>query len=624
MSMQQALPQNQGTGLNVPMQPQAVVNPVAVNPAPQPIPQDNLQGTQYRQDNKSLTDKLLEQGIITLEQAKSINEQVISTGKSVEEIVLSGLFIDQSRITEAKSVIYKIPYIDLSKISIPVSVLQKVRSDLAQKYKAISFEDAPEYVKVAMMDPLDVQATNFIATVIGKRVEAYFADPSSIQKFLDTKYGAQVGSEVTKAMEDVNANVIDVSGNLEKAESMQSDISSAPVARIVNVILEYAVRMKASDIHIEPRESKMIVRNRIHGVLSEKLVLPLKLAPSVVSRIKILANLKIDEHRVPQDGRFQIKVDGEYIDLRVSILPASYGEKVVMRILEKGGGSVTIDQTGLRGRNLDEFMKAIKKTMGIVLVTGPTGSGKTVTLASCLKILNTESVNILTLEDPVEIRIDGVNQVQVNPDVGLTFAKGLRSFLRQDPNIIMIGEIRDSETAELAVQAALTGHLVLATLHTNSAATAMPRLIDMGVEPFLLASTINIAAAQRLIRRNCESCKQQHYATEQEIEVIKKALQGVKGFNFDNLLAKYNGKYPLFKGKGCDACNNTGYKGRIGIFEVLTISERIRSMIISHEPAQVIEKVALEQENMTTMLQDGFFKVLEGITTIEEVFRVIS
>jgi type IV pilus assembly protein PilB len=424
-------------------------------------------------------------------------------------------------------------------------------------------------------------------------------------------------------LEDTKSDVVDVSGNLQEIQTLKGDISSAPVARIVNVILEYAVRMKASDIHIEPRESKLIVRNRIHGVLSEKLVLPLKLAPNIVARVKILANLKIDEHRIPQDGRFQIKVDKDVIDIRVSIIPAAYGEKVVMRLLEKAGGAITLVDTGLRGRNYEEFFKAIKKTMGIVLVTGPTGSGKTVTLASCLKILNTEGVNILTLEDPVEIRIDGVNQVQVNTEVGLTFAKGLRSFLRQDPNIIMVGEIRDNETAELAVQAALTGHLVLATLHTNSAATAMPRLIDMGVEPFLLASTINVAAAQRLVRRVCDNCRKPYQATSEEVSKIAQILGSIKGFNLTNILNKNGGKLILTKGQGCDACSNSGYKGRIGIFEVLTITERIRTMIISHEAAQTIEKAALE-DGMTTMQQDGFVKVLEGITTIEEILRVVS
>jgi type IV pilus assembly protein PilB len=570
-----------------------------------------------------LTQALLQKGLVTKQQALGIKNQIENTGKLESDVILSGLFIDQDKLLQIKSIVYKIPYIDLANTPVPVETLQKLRSDVAQRYQAIVFDDQPDHMKIAMVDPLDIQATNFISTMIGKRVDAYFADPASITKIIQTKYGAQVGSEVSKALEDVKTEVVDVSGNIDEVKTLQGDISSAPVARIVNVILEYAVRMKASDIHIEPRENKLIVRNRIHGVLSEKLVLPSKLAPSVVSRVKILANLKIDEHRVPQDGRFQIKVDKDFIDLRVSIIPTAHGEKIVMRLLEKAGGAITLDQTGLRGRNYDEFYKAIRKTMGIVLVTGPTGSGKTVTLASCLKILNTEGVNILTLEDPVEIRIDGVNQVQVNPEVGLTFAKGLRAFLRQDPNIIMIGEIRDGETAELAVQAALTGHLVLATLHTNSAATAMPRLIDMGVEPFLLASTINIAAAQRLVRKVCDNCKKPYNATPEEIKKISDILSSIKGFNLQNLIAKNNGNLILYKGQGCDACSNTGYKGRIGIFEVLPITENIRSMIISHEAAQTIEKAGLD-EGMTTMQQDGFLKVLEGITTIEEILRVVS
>ncbi len=570
-----------------------------------------------------ITQQLLQANLISKAQALEIKNQVQITAKPETEIILSGLFIDKDKLLKVKSIIFKIPYIDLSNLSIKVDVLQKLRSDVAQRYQAVLFEDTVDSVKVAMVDPLDIQATNFIKTMVGKRVDAYFADPELITKIIQTKYGAQVGSDVSRALEDVKSDVIEVSGNLEDVKSLEGDISSAPVARIINVILEYAVRMKASDVHIEPRENKLIVRNRIHGVLSEKLVLPLKLAPSVVSRIKILSNLKIDEHRIPQDGRFQVKIDQEQIDLRVSIIPTAFGEKVVMRLLEKGGGDLTLEKTGLRGRNYDEFYKAIKKTMGIVLVTGPTGSGKTVTLASCLKILNTEGVNILTLEDPIEIRIDGVNQVQVNPEVGLTFAKGLRAFLRQDPNIIMIGEIRDGETAELAVQAALTGHLVLATLHTNSAATAMPRLIDMGVEPFLLASTINIAAAQRLVRKVCDNCKKTYEASSEEIEKIRSVLSSINGFNLNAILEKNGGKLFLAKGQGCDACANSGYKGRIGIFEVLEINEKIRSMIISHEAAQTIENAA-RQDGMTSMLQDGFIKVLEGATTVEEVLRVVG
>lgn len=620
---------------NVPLQ-QSVVNNAIIPPT---LPQNNTNNiTQPKVqlnvntnsnfsindfNNLPITVRLLNENLISKKQAYEIKKQVESTNKNEAETILSGFFVDNDKYLRVKAVVYNVPFIDLSNKSIPVDVLQKLRSDVAERYKAILFEDTNEYSKVAMADPLDVQAINFISTLLGKRVETYFASLEQIEKIIQTKYGAQVGSEVSKALEDVKTEVVDLSGKVSEVESLKGDISSAPVARIVNVILDYAVRMKASDIHIEPRENKMIVRNRIHGVLSEKLVLPLKLAPSIVSRIKILANLKIDEHRIPQDGRFQVKVDQEYIDLRVSILPAAFGEKVVMRLLEKEGGAVTLDKTGLRGRNYEEFLSAIKKTMGIVLVTGPTGSGKTVTLASCLKILNSETVNILTLEDPIEIRIDGVNQVQVNPEVGLTFAKGLRAFLRQDPNIIMIGEIRDGETAELAVQAALTGHLVLATLHTNSSATAMPRLIDMGVEPFLLASTINVAAAQRLVRRVCESCKKTYEASNDEIEKIKEVFKDIKGFNIQSILNKNNGKLYLAKGQGCDNCSNTGYKGRIGIFEVLTISERIRGMIISHEAAQTIENAAKE-EGMTSMLQDGFVKVLEGVTTIEEVLRVVG
>ena len=573
----------------------------------------------------SITDVLLSQNIITKDQAQAITDESLKSGKSLNEVILSGLFVDTDKIILAKSIIYKIPFVDLTQLSIPVNIIQRVRSDISKKFNVIAFEETPDVLKVGMVDPLDIQTTNYISSLTGKRIEAYFARQNDIEKLIDTKYGAQVGSDVTKALEDVGTQEIVEISSSGKADikALQNDISFAPVARIVNVILEYAVKMKASDIHIEPRENGMVVRNRINGVLSEKLVLPLKLSSAVIARLKILANLKIDEHRIPQDGRFQIKVDQEMIDLRVSIIPTAYGENVVMRILEKGGGTVTLDQTGLRGRNYDEFMKALKKTMGIVLVTGPTGSGKTVTLASCLKILNTEGVNILTLEDPIEIRINGVNQVQVNPEVGLTFAKGLRAFLRQDPNVIMIGEIRDGETASLAVQAALTGHLVLATLHTNSAATAIPRLIDMGVEPFLLASTINVCAAQRLIRKVCPNCREVYTATEEEIEKIKSILSGIKGFNVETWLAKNQNKINLARGKGCDNCANTGYKGRIGIFEVFPISDQIRGMITSHESAQNIEKTAIE-EGMSTVLQDGMLKVLEGVTTIAEVYRVIS
>ncbi|HLD03536.1 MAG TPA: ATPase, T2SS/T4P/T4SS family [Candidatus Dojkabacteria bacterium] len=570
----------------------------------------------------NIADKLFEKGVIDGEQLKKIKFEALNTGQPVEEIILNGNYVSSEKLTEAKADFFHMPFISVSKINIPIEVLNKISPENAKKYSAVSFEEGPTTVKVAMVDPMNIEKVRFLSRLIGKNVEPYFADPASIKAIIETKYGAQIGSEVTAALADVG-EVVDVTGNIANMEQLQGDIANAPVARIINMILEYAVKYKASDVHIEPRETKLIVRNRINGVLYEKLTLPSKLASPVISRIKILSNLKIDEHRVPQDGRFQIKVDTVFVDLRVSVMPSVYGEKVVIRLLEKGGGTLSLDKTGLRGRAYQQFLDGLKKTQGIIFVTGPTGSGKTVTLASCLKIINKPEVNIMTIEDPVEIRIDGITQVQVNTDVGLTFAKGLRSFLRQDPDIIMVGEIRDTETAELAVQAALTGHLVLCTLHTNSAATAIPRLIDMSVEPFLIASTINLAAAQRLTRKICEDCKKGYYATEGEIEKFNEILGKVSGFSMQTLLEKNQGKIILYKGAGCPQCGDSGYKGRIGIFESFNISPTLSAMIISRESAQNIEAQAIK-EGMITMIQDGFIKALEGTTTLEEVLRVVA
>jgi type IV pilus assembly protein PilB len=453
--------------------------------------------------------------------------------------------------------------------------------------------------------------------MIGRPVKPFFASASAINIIIDTRYGAQVGEEVEEALEEV-AGIVDIKTG-ETEDITQSDISSAPVSRIVNMILEYAAKFKASDVHIEPRENKLSVRYRVHGVMSEKLTLPKKLIPSIVSRIKILSDLKIDEHRVPQDGRIQLKVDDKLIDLRVSVVPAIYGEKVVMRLLERGGSVLPLEKTGLRGQGYKIFIESLAKTQGIILITGPTGSGKTQTLASSLQILNKPDVNIMTLEDPVEIRVDGVNQVQVNADVGLTFAKGLRSFLRQDPDIIMVGEIRDKETAELAIQASLTGHLVLATLHTNSAAGALPRLYDMGVPPYLLASTIDVVVAQRLVRTLDAKSAEMFVPPDEIVQQIKGALASVKGY--DMLTAAGDPqKIELFKAVSSPQ-NPSGYAGRIGIFEVMRISDKIGRMITGNKSAQEIERQAID-EGMITLLQDGFMKALEGITTVEEILRV--
>ncbi len=571
--------------------------------------------------NKSIGDILVAKGAISPDQFKRYKLEALNTNQKVENLLITNRVISEDQYYRAKGELFNIPFVDVTRLSIPVEVLNKFPQEVARKNGAIVFEVGEFGLKVAMTDPLDIQKIKFLSTLTGKRIEPYFATNTAIKNIVDTRYGAQIASEVTQALEDVG-EVISIS-TLNTQELKESDIASAPVARIVNMILEYAIKYKASDVFIEPREQRIVVRYRISGVMSEKLTLPKKLGAPVVSRIKILSNLKIDEHRVPQDGRFQVSLDKNVYDLRISVMPSIYGENVVIRLLERGGALVSMNETGLTGTGLNLFMEAIKKTQGILLLTGPTGSGKTTTLAAALNLLNNPSVNIMTLEDPVEIRIEGITQIQVNPDVGLTFAKGLRSLLRQNPDIIMVGEIRDKETAELAIQASMTGHLVLATLHTNSASGSLPRLIDMGIEPFLLASTINVAAAQRLVRKLCDNCKQSYLASAGEIEKLKEVFANSKNIDFNSLLQKNAGKIVLYKSPGCPQCSGTGYKGRIGIFEVMKITDSLSALILARESASNIEKAAIT-EGMSIMIQDGFVKVLSGVTTIEEVLRVIN
>ncbi|MDP3244076.1 MAG: GspE/PulE family protein, partial [bacterium] len=381
----------------------------------------------------------------------------------------------------------------------------------------------------------------------------------------------------------------------------------------VSTILEYAVTSRASDVHIEPQEERIRVRYRIDGILYDKLSLPKSVQDAVISRIKILSEMKIDEHRTPQDGRFNFKVEDKEVDLRISVLPTTFGEKIVMRLLRKSGGVPSLEELGLNGSSLRNLETAMLRPHGIIIVVGPTGSGKTTTLYSVLNKLNTTRVNISTLEDPIEYQMPGINQVQVNPAVNLTFAEGLRSFLRQDPNIILVGEIRDKETTELAIQAALTGHLVFSTLHTSNAAGALPRLLDLGAETFLLASTMNAVLGQRIVRKICSHCKIEVIPPQQIVEEMKVVL--------GKYLPEGQKQVKFYKGKGCAECGNTGYIGRIGIFETLPITEKIVSFILQHADSGTIEKEAIA-EGMITMKQDGYLKVLAGITTVEDVLRV--
>ncbi len=568
---------------------------------------------------------LMKAGLVDQNDFNQAKVEAINKNTSIEKVLIEKGKITEVDLYKAKAVLSGYKFVDLKDMDVTVEILNNIRKDLADKYTAIAFEESEGKVKVAMEDPGDLPGVQFLRTVVGKPLEIFLAPPSQIKYIIDNNYGAQIGREVEAALEDFG-DVLEIAEDGSKGADLQEDdIGSAPVAKIVNMILEYAVRYEASDVHIEPREKNIVIRFRISGILVEKLTLPHELINPVVSRIKILSNLKIDEHRLPQDGRFQIKVGDRFFDLRVSIMPCVYGEKVVFRLLERGGKSLTLEQAGLEGSTLKYFKEALSKTEGVILVTGPTGSGKTQTLASSLHILNTPEVNIQTLEDPVEIRIEGITQVQVRPDIGLSFASGLRSFLRQDPDIIMVGEIRDSETASLAIQSALTGHKVLATLHTNSAAGAMPRLLDMGIEPFLLASVVNGALAQRLTRRICPECIKSYPASEQEIKELKEILDEIPNFDilqYQSRFTKAN-QVLLYKGDGCRKCGGTGYKSRIGIFEFLTVTKEIAKMIMEEESTGEISRKAVDS-GMLTMGQDGFLKVLRGMTTMQEVLRVVT
>jgi type II secretory ATPase GspE/PulE/Tfp pilus assembly ATPase PilB-like protein len=433
-------------------------------------------------------------------------------------------------------------------------------------------------------------------------------EPTKIGKEIRDRYAQSLSSEVTEALKDSAATSrVQVSQDSTISGGV---IREAPISKIVSTILDFAVKARASDVHIEPLEQKTRVRYRIDGILYEKLVLPRNVHDSVISRIKILSHMKIDEKRLPQDGRFTFRTGEEEVDLRVSSLPSVYGEKIVMRLLKKTMQVPDLPELGLRGKALTNLQSSIRVPHGIILVTGPTGSGKTTTLYSVLSKINTTKVNIMTLEDPVEYQMAGITQVQVNPQAGLTFASGLRSFLRQDPDIIMVGEIRDKETAELAIQAALTGHLVFATLHTNSSSGALPRLLDMEMEPFLLASSMTCVVGQRVVRKVCPHCKQSYQPPAELLADMKTVLGPLMP---QNVL--------LYKGAKCQECDGTGYQGRVGIFEVLPVTEKIGRLILERSPSIKIETQAIA-DGMVTMKQDGYLKILEGATTLEEVLRV--
>ena len=540
-----------------------------------------------------------------------------------------------------------VPFVELKPQEIKHDVLHKIPERIARQYNAVVFDiSAKKVAQVAMSDPDDIQAISFLKKQLGDTVSVSVATRTNILACLDQYRGNNIGSELTKV----------ISGDAEEAaeeEINEDDIAEdSPIAQTVNLLIEYAIRAGASDVHIEPREEHISIRYRVDGVLREANKLPKKVHGSLVSRIKILSNLKIDERRAPQDGRFKIEVSGQTYALRVSTLPITDGEKVVMRVLNESAKALSLEELGYWGHSLNSINEAMKQPHGMILVTGPTGSGKSTSLFSVLSIINKPSINISTVEDPVEYRIPGANQVQLNPKAGMTFASGLRALMRQDPNVIMVGEIRDGETADIGVQAALTGHLVFATLHTNNAATCLPRLLDMGVEPFLIASTVRAVVGQRLVRKLCIDCREEFKpdpAALKEIddlfgtgsaevmrhihELEKAALEGGIGTGTTGKSKVDTAKLSTTESKitvlykphdgGCASCGNSGYRGRFGIYEVLSGSSGIQQQIIAGSTSEQIQETAIKQ-GMVTMQLDGFIKALRGQTSVEEILRVTS
>lgn len=554
-------------------------------------------------------------GALSKEQYDQIKLEALNSGQTTEELIASHGFVNETDLAKAKAEYYKIPYVDLTEEGAAPEALSQFSEQVARRYGAFPFgvDKAKNTLSVAMANPMDLTAVEFLQAKSGSKIAPFFAVQSEIVKAINERYGQSLSTEVVAALKETGETAVRTVDLARIGEV----IREAPIAKIVSTILDFAMKARASDVHIEPQESRTRVRYRIDGILHEKLVLPKSVHDAVISRIKILAEMKIDEKRIPQDGRFNFISGEDEVDLRVSSLPTVHGEKIVMRLLKKSGEVPTLPDLGLRGRALRNLETAILVPHGIILITGPTGSGKTTTLYAILTRINTPRVNILTLEDPVEYQIAGVNQVQINPQAGLTFASGLRSFLRQDPNIIMVGEVRDKETAELAIQAALTGHLVFSTLHTNSAAGALPRLLDMEAEPFLLASSMTCILAQRVLRQICENCKEAYEPPEE----VAADIRSVLGSLYEGWRQQHPDKIVLYRGKKCDKCGDTGYKGRIGIFEVLPVTEKIGKLILERSPASLIEKAAVE-DGIVLMKQDGYWKALEGVTTMEEVLRV--
>jgi type IV pilus assembly protein PilB len=591
--------------------------PVAEPTAPAPTPVVSQVGT-----FNSILDVLVEAKALSQAEAEQVELEHIRSGEIVEKILEDKKFVTEDALTKGKAIYNNVPFVKLEEIGVSPEALTLLPESVARRYGILPFSlnKQDRTLSVAMVDPQDLLAIDFAEQKSGYKLIPHYASRSELERLIAERYAQSLSTEVTQALKESGQSASEKKKLQNLSDLSGEVVKQAPITKIVETILAFATKARASDIHIEPQESRTRVRYRIDGILVEKLILPQSVHDAVVSRIKILSDLKIDEKRVPQDGRFTFFSNNEEVDLRVSTLPTIHGEKIVMRLLKKNSTVPSLDDLGLSGLALRKVEDSIRVPHGIVLVTGPTGSGKTTTLYSVLHEINTPKVNIMTLEDPVEYQMSGINQVQINPQAGLTFASGLRSFLRQDPNIIMVGEIRDSETVELAVQASLTGHLVFSTLHTSSAAGALPRLIDMGAEPFLLASSMTLTMAQRIARKINDEYKEEYKPEQPVVDDIKEVL----GELFEQW-CRQNNKDPnnitLYRAKADRPQTEPEYKGRVGIFEVMKITPEISRLILENKSAADLEAAAVK-DKMLLMKQDGYLKALEGVTTIEEVLRV--
>ena len=567
-------------------------------------------------------------GLFTEKQLEKYREEAKAEDQPLFTYLMGKKIINDEQLAEATARTSGMPYVNLSRAVVDGKVLALLPMEVAQRFMAVPLgetnEGGAKRLAVAMLDANNVQAADFLSNAIGRPIKVYMASESGINNVL-SQYHMNVDEDVQESLDE--------NGKPHTTTNAQIIVQDSPISKILSQLLEYAQRVRASDIHIEPSETKLTIRCRIDGVLRVVMTLPKSVEAALVSRIKILSNLKIDEHRKPQDGQFTVMVGDKEVDLRIAISPVVWGEQVVIRLLDKSGSTFKLEDMGYTGRALRAIRRGIARPNGMVLTSGPTGSGKSTSLYALVQEIYSEKINIVTLEDPVEYKMDGVNQIQVNPAVGLTFATGLRSILRQDPDVVLVGEIRDGETANLAVQAALTGHLVFSTLHTNSAAGILPRLLDMGVEPFLIASTINTVIGQRLVRRVAPD-KETYQSTEMETEMIKSSVgyllpknqaemqSAEEDLGYSNLPLATSQSFTLTKGKDTPTTPG-GYKGRIGLYEVMEITDEIQQLIIKHATSSQIQKVGVAQ-GMIPMHEDGMLKALQGLTTVEEVNRVAA